>query len=325
MELVTRTADYPVRERFDAWSDLVSRAICPVEITAPDPAVYVGRMAAARYGAVSIASVISSSCVSRRTPRLISRSDPEAVQVMLVDRGVAGVAQNGTESALQSGNLAIYTTWRPYVMHAAPRHPGLIAGTTALVPRHRIPLPTNIIESLAARTIRGDTGSGSLLAGMLDGLTRQPAMPPPAAERLACALADLLAVCLGTAADRLAVLPPETVHGALFVQVKAFIRRHLADLGLTPSAVAAAHHVSTRTLHRLFESHGDTTAGFIRRSRLDRCRHDLGNPGLRDHPIQDIAARWGFRSPTHFNRRFREATGMTLGQYRRACLQDRNS
>lgn len=320
LALVMSTDDHPVRDRFAAWVDLVSRAFTPVHVTADDPAAYRGRMFAGMFGQVGVGSVSSSSCVSRRTPRLINASDPHALQLMLVSRGTSGVAQNGAESTLRPGDLAIHTTWHPFTVHARGDDAGLITGTTAIIPRDHIPLPTNTLERLAARVIPGRAGSGELLAGMLTGLTRQPPTPPAGAARLACALADLLTVSLNELADQRAVLPADTVDHALIVRARAFIQRHLGDPGLTPATVAAAHHVSTRTLNRVFEQHSDTVADLIRRSRLDRCLHDLTDPALRHRPVHDITARWGFRSATHFNSRCKAATGMTPSQYRRAYL-----
>ncbi|WBB82533.1 helix-turn-helix domain-containing protein [Micromonospora sp. WMMD882] len=81
--------------------------------------------------------------------------------------------------------------------------------------------------------------------------------------------------------------------------------------------MAAAHAVSPRYLHGLFEQQGLTVAGWIRRSRLERCRHDLADPRQRRRTVQAIAARWGFTSDAHFSRLFRAAYGVTPGEYRR--------
>ena len=54
----------------------------------------------------------------------------------------------------------------------------------------------------------------------------------------------------------------------------AFVEQHLGDADLTPAAVAAAHHVSLRQLHRLFETQETTVAAWIRHRRLERCRRD---------------------------------------------------
>lgn len=320
MDLLMHTADYPANERFDAWMDLVSRALVPVEVATADPVTYEGQMMATQFDRVGVASVTSSSCISHRTQRLINQADPNAVQLMLVTQGATGVTQNGTESTLRRGDVAIHTTWRPFTVHAVADGSGVVTGTTAVIPRDQIPLPTNAIEQLTAHAISGNEGSGALLAGLLVGLTKQPATPQSRGAWLACALTDVLTATLSAAVEHQAWLPPETVDGALLARIRVFIQQHLGDPALNPSMVAAANHVSTRTLHRLFENHGDTVAGFIRRRRLGRCQRDLSNPDLRHHPIQDIAARWGFRSPSHFNRRFQETTGMTPGQFRQNHL-----
>lgn len=320
MPQVISTDDYPINHRFDAWVDQVAQALVPVDVNVTEPREYQGRMSAARYGSVGVGSVTSSSCISRRTRRLIEQSDPGAVQLMYVTRGNIGVAQSGCVSRLRPGDLAVHTTWRPYIVRAMADESGLATGITAFIPRHQIPLHDNVLDRVAARRLSGHAAAGALLANLLTGLSAELPLPPGDAARLSCALADLLTVTLNSA-DRRAAPPPETVQGALRTAVLDFVRRHLDDHRLSTSSVAAAHHVSTRTLNRIFESHGDTVSGFIRRCRFERCMRDLADPALRHHAIQDITTRWCFRSQTHFNRRFRETTGMTPGEYRNAALR----
>jgi AraC-like DNA-binding protein len=317
---VISTDDYPIKDRFDAWVDQVARALVPVDVDAVEPLAYQGRMSAAQYGSVGVGWVSSSSCISRRTPRLIRQSDPGAVQLMSVTGGTIGVAQSGRTSRLRPGDLAVHTTWRPNAVHAIADESGLATGTTAVIPRHQIPLSDNALDRMVARRISGGSAVGALLANLLTGLSATLTLPSDDAARLGCALADLLTVTLSTA-DRRTAPPPEIVHRVLRTAVLDFVHRHLDDHRLNASSVAAAHHVSIRTLNRIFESHGDTVSAFIRRCRFDRCLRDLADPALRHHAIQDITARWFFRSQTHFNRRFREATGMTPGEYRDAALR----
>jgi AraC-like DNA-binding protein len=107
-------------------------------------------------------------------------------------------------------------------------------------------------------------------------------------------------------------------RGALVRRIRAFIDSHLGDPELTPAAVAAAHHISLRYLHKLFEPERHGVAGLIRQRRLERCRHDLLDPAQVDRPVAGIAARWGFSSAAHFSRVFREAYGLPPAAFRRA-------
>lgn len=102
-----------------------------------------------------------------------------------------------------------------------------------------------------------------------------------------------------------------------------FIRRHLSAADLSPAAVAAAHHISLRTLHRLFHDHGqeDTVASCIRRRRLARARRDLADPSLAARPVHAVAARWGFQQAPDFTRAFRTAYGTTPTKYRQERLR----
>lgn len=96
-----------------------------------------------------------------------------------------------------------------------------------------------------------------------------------------------------------------------------FIQEHLGDPCLSPGAIAEAHHISIRYLHKLFAGGGMTVAGRIRELRLERCYRDLADPSQRDRPIHSIAARWGFTDKAHFSRLFRARYGIPPKEYRR--------
>lgn len=91
----------------------------------------------------------------------------------------------------------------------------------------------------------------------------------------------------------------------------------LDDPALSPSSLARDLHVSVRTLHRSFAAAGEPVAAYIRRSRLERARAELGVPARR-HDISAVAARWCFSDSSHFTRAFRTQYGETPGQFARA-------
>ncbi|MEV5970475.1 helix-turn-helix domain-containing protein [Streptomyces sp. NPDC051921] len=112
----------------------------------------------------------------------------------------------------------------------------------------------------------------------------------------------------------------ETRQAVTPAEIKAFIEQHRPDSGLTPSAVAAHHHLSVRTLHALFRDEPEPVAASIRRRRLERRLADLADPGLRHRTIDGLAARWGL-SAHDFSRPFRRACGLSPGEYRASALR----
>src|ERR1700683_5405381 len=112
----------------------------------------------------------------------------------------------------------------------------------------------------------GETGGMAALigpflaqvAGLLDDEAGAPA--PWAGVRLAGNVLDLLATAL---TERLDCAPPDpdAAHRALMLNIIAFVEAHLAEAGLSPAEIAAAHHISLRQLHKLFHAGGTTVAG----------------------------------------------------------------
>jgi AraC-like DNA-binding protein len=134
--------------------------------------------------------------------------------------------------------------------------------------------------------------------------------------RIGTAFLDLLALAVATRLDRVSSVPPESRQQAMVARIRAFIDRRLGDPGLSPAQIAAAHHISVRTLQKLYQTEDDTITASIRRRRLERCRQDLLDSGLHRRPVGAIGARWGFPDAASFSRAFRAAYGLPPAEYR---------
>jgi transcriptional regulator GlxA family with amidase domain len=88
-----------------------------------------------------------------------------------------------------------------------------------------------------------------------------------------------------------------------------FVRAHLDDPRLSRAGIAAAHHMSARTLDRLFAGSAWSVGGLIRHERLEAVRRDLEDPSLRNRSVAALAARWCFFDSAHFSRVFRQYYG----------------
>jgi AraC-like DNA-binding protein len=278
----------------------------------------------AQFGAVQIYSSMASAAGLYRTPQRSRQADADTFQFMLAqhDRNIGARDGRGSSRPM---NMILIDSSRPYPAQE-------IADDTArcvvvAFPRTLLPLPTAMVRRLTNKILPGRTGIGVLFSEVLARLISDGDQYRTAdAPRLGAVVIDLLAVLLTEEYTAAASVPPAPPHQhSLLQQIHAHIQRHLASPGLSPQTIAAAHNISTRTLHRLFQDHDSTIAEWIRARRLDRIRHDMVDPHLRDRPIHAIAARWGFTDPAHFSRTFRAAHGITPHSYRKQHLQPRHA
>jgi AraC-like DNA-binding protein len=174
---------------------------------------------------------------------------------------------------------------------------------------------THVLDLCDGQSWCTDNGTASLVGHLLDGLLAQIAgYTPDNPGRLAQHIVGLLALMCSE--DRAVDGTPE--HRQLLGRAKDFIEHNLSDASLTPDTVADALHVSTRTLHRLFESDGHTISGWIRLRRLEHCRADLADRVSDGSSVSSIGARWGLWDAAHFSRLFKSSYGMPPRAYRDA-------
>ncbi|MFF9852630.1 AraC family transcriptional regulator [Streptomyces litmocidini] len=316
--------ELPARERFDWFADLIAREVMPTALSVERPADFEAEAAVLGLGTVRVARFSFSPLRSRRTPALIRRGDPEQYQLGLIRRGTTVLSQHRNDCSVGAGDLVFWDTSRPSDA-AMPHDSGPVQLTMLQVPRDVLPLRTRRIDRLLASRIPGGHGLGAVLAsflGSLEGHAGQCA--PEDLPRLGSVVVDLAAGCLAQNLDAEEQLPAEARARALIQRIHTFVDAHLGDPDLVPAAVAAAHHISVRTLHQLFRTHGDgeTVHSRIRRRRLERCRDDLVRPDLLGHPVQTIAARWGFSGPAVFSRAFRTAYGLSPTEFRALSVKE---
>ncbi|MBW4717067.1 helix-turn-helix domain-containing protein [Saccharothrix obliqua] len=306
IEAEYHTEDLPKAERFAFWRRIAERSLAPMAMRSDQAADFRADAHCLDFGAVRLAEVTVPSLRTERTPRLIRRHDPERYYLLLDRDGGFGVAQHGREVMLAPGEMTLYDSSRPFLGWTGARRGGRVL---LQFPKSLLCLPPAQVEKALATCLPGDAGVGALLAGSLRELAAGGTGEH--ATRLAGISLDLLAALLARRVE--ARLPPGAHDNALVSQVRVFIDGHLADPGLSPAVVAAAHHISTRHLHRLFAGQGSGVAAWIRRRRLERSRHDLT---ARHEPVHVVAARWGFTDAAHFSRLFRDTYGMSPTDYR---------
>ncbi|WP_426621550.1 helix-turn-helix domain-containing protein [Microbacterium sp. As-52] len=291
----------------------VSESFVPLQVTTAGPDHFRGIIRGASVDEVHVNDVRATSHVVERTPELIARGDRSYFKVSLMIAGTGLLIQDDREAVLQAGDLAVYDTDRPYSLVFDDDFRTMVV----MFPKHLISLPAEMVGQLTAVRISGHEGLGSMvvpyltqLAGNLDQLAGTTG------ARLAHSALDLVTTVftreLGL--DQVSADP----HRALVQRIRSYIDRNLASTDLGPASIAAAHFISTRHLHGLFQEQGVTVSTWIRTRRLEKCRRDLLDPMLADRPVAAIAARWGFVDAAHFSRAFKSTFGVSPSEYRAA-------
>ncbi|MFF7600520.1 helix-turn-helix domain-containing protein [Streptomyces mirabilis] len=319
-ESVFKTADLPVGDRFEAWTQRMGRTHAPMQLASDRAADYRAHQRMIGLGEVTVWPATFDHLVFRRTPKLIRQSDPEVYHLSLLLRGEGAAAWGRQQAAYRVNDIHTNCSSRSYEIHTGAEPVSLVG---VEIPRSLVALPANRADLVIGSRISGREGVGALLGQFLVQLASDSGSYQPSdGPRLGTVLADLVTAVFAGALDAEALLPPETRGRTLTLRIKAFIRRNLGDQELTPARIAAAHHISRSHLYRLFQAEGLTVASYIRDQRLENARRDLADPALRAMPVHAVAARWGFPRAAEFTRAFRAAHGVPPSELRRQAVAE---
>jgi AraC-like DNA-binding protein len=313
-ETLFQSADLPAADRFDCWRERLGHTHAPMDLTSDHTADFRAHQRVIGLGAVSVWPATFQPLVFRRTPKLIRQSDPESYHLSLLLRGEGGVSWGSQQAVYHAYDFHSNDSSRPSQMWTGPEP---ITTVGIEVPKTLLSLPRNRADQVIGRRMSGRTGVGALLAQFVTQLAADTGSYQPSdGPRLGIILTDLVAALFMHALDADDALLPETRQRTLTLHIRAFVQARLHDPGLTPAAIAEAHHISISYLHRLFQAEEDTVGAWIRRERLERARRDLADPALRGTAIHAVATRWGFPRAADFSRAFRAAYGVSPREYR---------
>lgn len=255
-----------------------------------------GRVATRVLGPLRLVSLDTpeSACVGRER----DACDGENLAVKVMARGRTRIEQGRGDAELGPADLVLLDPARALRFESTAG-----AHVTILVPRRELRIRPAQIDRLIGVRIDGSHGPGALVSVLARESARSAiGFREAEAVRSAAAIVELIAVALEA---RLGDEQPVSDEG-LRDRIAGYIEVRLADPDLSPAGIAAAHHISVRRLHKLFEDQPLTVAALVRRRRLERCRAELAGGG---RTVTAVAARWGFSDPTHFSKLFKTTYG----------------
>jgi AraC-like DNA-binding protein len=303
--VVIDTAEVPAEQRFDFWRAASLRLPLPLQIERVEPGAFRGRRASYELAGITVSRTLSDPSRIARTRPAIMNVDPATFMVSLHLEGTYTVSQAGRTFASGTGDIVAFDSGRPMAVQPHARQDVV----TFFLPKDAMGSAAATIAERTAVPIDSRAGRARLarvfLRELVDGLERGDLGPDD--DAIAAVLVDVVRALYAPAAR-----PGPRALGP----IKRSIDARLGDPALRADALAREHHLSRRSLYRLFEAEGVGVADWIRARRLEHCARDLRDPALAHESITTIALRWGFVNVSHFSRAFRHAYGVAPREYR---------
>ena len=312
--------DVPVRRRFPMMRDMMADGHPPFMVSIltvtreDDEAPFDGGFEWRTTGELDCLDLYTDAVTYRRTERGVAASPTATYGLQLQVEGVSHFTQGGRTRTHAPGSLMLMDSNVPF--HTVK--PGRSRHRKILVPRRQL-------DALVAAGWQrqgmdcAQPGLGGLLTqytrALMEEMGRLSAAQAGAALDNLCRLLALFADAQTERADP----ADRAINAARLVQVRRHIEQHLVDPSLSPASVAAAHRMSQRSLHLLFEPTGVSFARYVMRRRLQECHTMVTSPAQAHRSVTDIAFAWGFNSLTTFYGAFQRQFGMAPGELRRAA------
>ncbi|THF60311.1 helix-turn-helix domain-containing protein [Pseudothauera rhizosphaerae] len=307
MPIVLSTDDIPPSERLAYWSAALGERLgCTHRIASP-AALFSARMTLLPLGTLSV--VDTAGCPMSCT------CAPERGAVSILLDGSLSVVQGETRFDVGPGGLFLLDTG----MEAELRFGADFRLLSVWMSAERMAESFPRWRRLLGITLPTACGPAAVLVELLESMLRMGrTLAPVERAGLANALVGILGTVLTTFHDAAAQYKAgasrlESYH---VQRVKAFVRAHLHDAGLSIGSIAQGVGLSVSYIHKLFAREPMRLMQWVTAARLEACRRELACHAETRRPIYQIAEAWGFEDQASFSRAFRARFGITPKQAR---------
>jgi AraC-like DNA-binding protein len=300
------TDTVPQSQRLDYWVGAICEGFEELEASSSLVDQFGASLESAACGPIMVHRVEGSTQEVFRTKRAIARSDDTCFYLLCKPDGAWAGGQGGDLSRLLPGDCMLFDSKRPYQLQ--------FSGSANVI---TLQLPVDWVQSWlpdpeahCGLRIDGGDGWGQPLSSFVRQLSPEVAAAPPLPAKLMTdQLGSLLALGTHAFADQPAEKP--STADAFMRDAIACLRHRHAECGLTARDVAAALHVSERTLHRHFAHSGATFLQHLVRQRMATAQRMLRDPRFDRLTVAEIGRRVGFADASHFIRQCRASLGLT--------------
>lgn len=298
---------------FGSWTDAVRRSVLSFRFDCDRPRAFAGTISNRSLAGVNFVNMACERHAAYRDLETISPADTGYYIMTLQLSGQLRMAQNDRVAVLKPGLFAIYDSSKPAALTSSDDY----KSTCIRFPKEMLGTRQELDE-ITATAFECAPGMPSAVWGMLISLNRNLESLGTQGPTAVRNVMDLVSTMLRTELGR--PEPEPAQRDELLRRIREYIDLHLSEPELGPGQIAAAHYISLRHLHSLFEQTNFTVTSWIRERRVELCRRDLADPRMLDVPVSAIAAHWGFKGPSHFGQVFKRETGQTPAEFRRHAM-----
>ncbi len=309
-------ATWAPRERFERFATAVENVFSPMHVQPFGASVdaFQGTLESTTIGGLRLARVATSALTVSRSVGDVGRLVEAPYLIKFQMKGESIWQQRRGATRLRPGDFVIASMSEPYRLELRDAYEMHVLALSPTVLRSLTPDPD---QFLGVRMPAEEADCGLLSSVVAQVVSRMSRLREPMVSRIQSNLLDLLGAVLATR-----VSPGHLSSTEKLVQIKAYIEHHLHDRRLGPSMIAAAFHISIRSVHGLFVTEPLSVGRYIRARRVELARQRILSRIQADAPsLTHIALDCGFFDLSHMTRSFREQFGATPGEYQSLCQE----
>ena len=237
---------------------------------------------------------------------------PQPMMLISVSRGSCTFVQRGRTCILTGSDWTLFDMKQPLEYSITSPE---IEVFVIMLPRPSDAAIAALCERGVARRSNGRWGLSRVLHAMVnESIGEMRRLPPFSGRKLG---ATITTMAWDALREQIETPPVIGRRDELLMRVKAYIEGNLADPELSVERIAHASSISVRGLHRLFaEDSAGSVSRYLWWRRLDRCAEALRDPSQAHRSIIDVCFSYGFSSPSHFSRLFKDRFGVPPVRYR---------
>ncbi|NIE73081.1 helix-turn-helix domain-containing protein [Pantoea sp. Ap-967] len=304
MTILFPTKGLEAKERFDYWQDVVGAQFVPTTNRQLSDDCFDGSLTSVTKGTVSFSRIRSLPIEYTR-----QRSDDhfDHYFISLSFCAEAYVQQGDRLSKQGTGDIVLYDSARPFTASFPKGDDQVVLG----IPRPLVMQHIPDVERYLNRTLQSHAPLSGLARSLLVDTCNSESTSSSISERLNAALLDVLAVAYESAFGGHKPATEQRREQQV-EQVKRFLLANLARSDLTVDSIAAANHLSPRSLNRIFAAQSSTVMRWLWQQRLAACHAGLVSGRFQQVSVAALSC--GFTNFSHFSKAFKQAYGVPAQQ-----------